>query len=115
VNVDEDGEATSVDFKAGTVISSVAPSLLEQPNMFAYPNPAYLDVRIDFINLPTDDYTLNVYNIIGVKMHSQKERINGSKTIKLSVDDFRKGTYLYSLVNSKGKIVKTKRLMVIKP
>jgi hypothetical protein len=35
--------------------------------------------------------------------------------VTLELQDFRKGTYLYSLVDSKGNIVGTKRLVVLKP
>ena len=37
------------------------------------------------------------------------------KTIKLDISKLRKGTYLYSLTDAKGKTIATRRLMVIRP
>ncbi|MFT5801658.1 MAG: hypothetical protein ACI956_001467, partial [Nonlabens sp.] len=84
-------------------------------DIFAYPNPAINDVRFDFINLPTDTYDLKIYNILGVEVYSQKYNIANRRTIKMDLSYMRKGTYLYSLVDSKGKPVTTKRLVVMKP
>lgn len=84
-------------------------------DIFAYPNPAINDVRFDFINLPTDTYDLKIYNILGLEVYSQQYSISNRRTIKMDLSYMRKGTYLYSLVDSKGKPVTTKRLVVMKP
>jgi len=84
-------------------------------DIFAYPNPAINDVRFDFINLPTDTYDLKIYNILGMDVFSQQYTITGSRTIKMDLSRMRKGTYLYSLLDSRGKPVTTKRLVIIKP
>ncbi len=84
-------------------------------DIFAYPNPAINDVRFDFINLPTDTYDLKIYNILGVEVYSQKYNIVNRRTIKMDLSSMRKGTYLYSLLDSRGKPVTTKRLVVMKP
>jgi hypothetical protein len=41
--------------------------------------------------------------------------ISGNKSIRIELDDFKKGTYLYSLTNSEGAVIGTKRLVVVKP
>ena len=39
----------------------------------------------------------------------------GKRSIKVDLEDFKKGTYLYSLVNDDGTIIGTKRLVIVKP
>jgi Secretion system C-terminal sorting domain len=84
-------------------------------DIFAYPNPAVNDVRFDFINLANDTYELKIFNILGVEVFRKRYVINDRLTVKMDLSNMRKGTYLYSLVNSKGKPITTKRLVVMKP
>jgi Secretion system C-terminal sorting domain len=84
-------------------------------DIFAYPNPAVNDVRFDFINIPSDTYELKIFNILGVEVFRKRYTINDRLTVKMDLSNMRKGTYLYSLVNSKGKPITTKRLVVMKP
>lgn len=86
-----------------------------RPDIYAYPNPAINDVRFEFSNLKPSDYSLKIYNILGVVVMQENYNLNGFKTKKLDVSKLRKGTYLYSLSDAKGKTVATRRLMVIRP
>lgn len=86
-----------------------------RPDIYAYPNPAINDVRFEFSNLKPSDYSLKIYNILGVVVMEEKYPLNGFKTVKLDVSKLRKGTYLYSLSDAKGKTIATRRLMVIRP
>lgn len=84
-------------------------------NIQAFPNPAVERVRFDCTNLPPEEYTLKIFNIIGRVVWKQNYVITGNRSVTLELEDFRKGTYLYSLVDSKGNIIGTKRLVVLKP
>lgn len=84
-------------------------------NIQAFPNPAVERVRFDCTNLPAEEYTLKIFNIIGKVVWKQNYMITGNRSVILELEDFRKGTYLYSLVDSKGNIIGTKRLVVLKP
>ncbi len=86
-----------------------------RPDIYAYPNPAINDVRFEFSNLKPSEYSLKIYNILGVVVMEEKHVLNGFKTVKLDVSKLRKGTYLYSLSDAKGKTIATRRLMVIRP
>lgn len=86
-----------------------------RPDIYAYPNPAINDVRFEFSNLKPSNYSLKIYNILGVVVMQKSYNLNGFKTVKLDVSKLRKGTYLYSLSDAKGKTVATRRLMVIRP
>ena len=105
----------SVRYKSNNAATSSRYLDKGRADMFAYPNPAVNDVRFDFINLPTDTYDLKIYNILGVEVLRNRYHINNSRTVKLDLSFMRKGTYLYSLLDSKGKPVTTKRLVIIKP
>ena len=81
----------------------------------AYPNPAVEWVRFNCANLPQGDYTLKIFNIIGKVVWKENYQLNGSKSIRVELDDFKKVTYLYSLIDGQGNIIGTKRLVVLKP
>ena len=81
----------------------------------AFPNPAIQWVRFDCMNLPADDYTLKIFNIVGKVVWKRTQYIAGKRSIKVNLEDFKKGTYLYSLVNAEGTIIGTKRLVIVKP
>lgn len=109
-------EVETVRFKNTTGISA-APDLLAPgtANIQAYPNPAIEWVRFDCTNLASDNYTLKIFNVIGKTVWKEVYPINGNRSIRIELDDFRKGTYLYSLADSKGNIIGTKRLVILKP
>jgi len=86
-----------------------------KPNIYAYPNPAVEEVNFQFSNLPAGQYNLTIYNILGVEVWDSSYHINNNRTINVNIADLRKGTYLYSLTNSKSKTITTKRLVVIRP
>ena len=84
-------------------------------NIQAYPNPATEWVRFDCSNLPPDDYTLKIFSIIGKEIWKNNYTMSGNKSIRLELNDFKKGTYFYSLEDRKGNIIGTKRLVIVKP
>jgi Secretion system C-terminal sorting domain len=81
----------------------------------AFPNPAVDWVRFDCTNLPQEEYTLKIFNIIGKVVWKENYQLAGNRSIRVELDNFKKGTYLYSLSDKKGNIVGTKRLVVLKP
>ncbi|MBK9337851.1 MAG: T9SS type A sorting domain-containing protein [Lewinellaceae bacterium] len=83
--------------------------------MQAIPNPAIDWVRFDCNNLSADEYTLKIFNIVGKVVWKETFQAAGKRAISLNLENFNKGTYLYSLVNRKGDIIGTKRLVVVKP
>lgn len=83
--------------------------------MNAFPNPAIADVRFEFNNLAKGTYKLTLFNIIGVEVWKKTYKIEGYLVDKFNVSGLKKGTYHYSLTDEAGRIVLTKRLIVIKP
>lgn len=81
----------------------------------AFPNPAVEWVRFDCTNLTPGDYTLKIFNIIGKCVWKKNYTLSGTTSFRMELDGFKKGTYIYSLVDHQGNSVGTKRLVVLKP
>jgi Secretion system C-terminal sorting domain len=84
-------------------------------SVHAYPNPAVDEVNFECRNLQPGTYALKIYNLLGKTVWSKEYLIAGTKSIKVDLDDMRKGTYLYSLSDQHGTVISTKRLVIIKP
>lgn len=117
VNVNpDDGTPTRVEFKVVDENINSALSLSnQQPSILASPNPSYGDVRFDFQNLSPGNYKIKIYNILGTEVWQKDVWVSGIKSIRVNLDSLRKGTYLYSLVDSRGKTLATKRLLIVRP
>ena len=107
--------ATQVQFKRNGITPTVDLDSPGAATIQAYPNPAVEWVRFNCANLPQGDYTLKIFNIIGKVVWKENYKLTGSKSIRVELDDFKKGTYLYSLADAQGNIIGTKRLVILKP
>lgn len=87
----------------------------EAASVLVYPNPAIVDAIFEFANFPIANYTLAIYNLIGIEVWSQPLLLNGDKTVKFNVSRLNKGTYWYNIKDEYGKILYTNRLFVVKP
>lgn len=116
VTTDANGQNPSqVQFKTNDQVTSVKEISSVKPGVYAYPNPAIVNVRFEFSNLVPGRYQLKIFNILGVEVWSQKYQINDNRTEKVNISFLRKGTYLYSLINEDGKTLTTRRLIVVRP
>lgn len=86
-----------------------------RPGVYAFPNPAIVNARFEFTSLPPDRYRLSIKNVLSEEIWAEEFYIQGDDLKKVDVSFLAKGTYLYSLTNSKGKILSTKRLVIIRP
>jgi hypothetical protein len=112
---EEDKEVQSVAYNASIQSDNIQQVGNIQAGLYAYPNPAIVNVRFEFTNLPPGNYKLIISNILGLEEWSQTYYIDGHRTERVNIASLRKGTYLYSLKDEKGKTISTKRLIVIKP
>lgn len=85
------------------------------PGIYVSPNPAIVSARFEFKNLASGTYQLKIFNILGLEVWKKEYQINGNRIEKIPLGSFQKGTYLYSLIDERGKTLATKRLMVVKP
>jgi hypothetical protein len=116
-NYDATGtQLLSVQFKDNATTSVTGgPSAPGKANVQASPNPAIDWVHFNCSNLPGSDYTLKIFDIVGNVIWKESHYLSGNHSLKVSLEDFKKGAYLYSLEDKAGNIVTTKRLVVIKP
>lgn len=117
VTVTNDATETpiAVTYKSNNVITNVSYVNTGRADIFAYPNPAINNVRINFLNITPGNYTFRIFNILGKEVVNKNYQINGNRTVGINIDTLQKGTYLYNLMDARGKVLKTKRLMVIRP
>ena len=105
----------NVEYKSNDITTSVQSANALQPGVYAFPNPAVDNVRFEFSNLEPGNYDLKLFNILGAEVWSDKFFINGNRAIKIDISRLKKGTYLYNLVNDKGKTITTRRLIIVRP
>jgi len=86
-----------------------------QPGVYAYPNPAIVNVRFEFSNLPAGEYQLSILNVLGIEIWSKNYFIEQDWAEKVDVSFLKKGTYLYKLSHKDGKIITTRRMVIIRP
>lgn len=116
VTMDKSGKRPlRVEYRASERITDVQNVQALKPGVYAFPNPAIVNVRFEFSNLPPGNYKLTIYNILGSVVWSERYSINGQRIEKVDISNLRKGTYLYSLQNERGQTIATKRLIVVRP
>ncbi len=113
-DIDND-QVLFVDYKFNDVSTNVQYVNDGKPDILAYPNPAIEDVRLEMMNLNSGKYRVKIYNILGLEVWKKDYTIYGDRIVKVDISNFRKGTYLYSLINENGKTIATKRLVVMRP
>ncbi len=106
---------TNMRFKNNATVDAPALNAPGVAGISAFPNPAIDWVRFDYTNLPQDEYTLKIFNIIGKEVWKETYQLAGTNHFRVELENFKKGTYLYSLSNKKGNVIGTKRLVVLKP
>lgn len=105
----------SIRFKNLGTSPAIEPVAAFSGGIQAFPNPAVEWVRFDCTNIVQGEYTLKIFNIIGKCVWKKNYSLSGNTSFRVELDDFKKGTYIYSLVDKYGKAVGTKRLVVLKP
>lgn len=104
-----------IEFKPRERENSVQNISSVRPDIYVSPNPAIASVRFEFFNLPPGTYKLSIFNIIGQEEWSKMYTITGNYAEQVDISQLKKGAYLYSLKDERGRTLSTKRLMVIRP
>lgn len=116
INADPSGtQVESVTYKSDDVVSSVQTVTERQPGVYIYPNPAIIQARFEFTNLPADQYELEIFDVAGRSVQSRSMYINDYHLETVNVMGFRKGVYLCVLRNQAGKKYAVRRLLVTTP
>lgn len=115
VSLDDLGNPVRVDFKASGRTTPVIIQPTGNIDIHVSPNPTLGRCVFEFENLPPGEYSLQVINILGVKIWERKFDAYGSISLAEDLSGLRKGTYLYSLKTDRGATLKTKRLIILNP
>jgi hypothetical protein len=115
VNLDGAGNINSVQYHPDPFKKDFLKNKNGTPDIIAYPNPTFGELRFYFSNLKPGYYQLKIITIIGKEILSQTHFVNGEKTIKIEDLGLGKGSYFYSLIDDRRKTIKTKRFLVVTP
>ena len=114
--LNEGDTITTIQYKADNILSNTILVKPGKQEIIAYPNPTFGEVQFDLLNFSEGTYKLEIYNIIGKKLWSSRYEVNAyNNSIKENFSFLKKGTYLYSIIDAKGKKINTKRLVIITP
>ena len=115
--VDNPTQLSEVTYKSDVITSifGFAAKGIDLPTVHVYPNPVVEALNLKLNDFATGDYQVKIYNIVGRELMSEQHHVSGQTTINMNVSDLRKGTYLYSIVDSRGKTLVTKRVMIVRP
>lgn len=114
--VDYTGNVEYVEFKASQFSKNIVTSQENKPVYIMSPNPTFGDVKLEMLNADFGEYNLELFNVIGKRIWSDK--INVDKTFssfKLDFTFLGKGTYVWALTNNRGVRITTKRLVIMTP
>lgn len=115
VNLDGSGNISSVQYHPDPFKKDILSNNNGIPDIIAYPNPTFGELRFYFSNLKPGYYQLKIITIIGKEILSQTHFVDGNKTIKIEDLGLGKGSYFYSLIDDRRKTIKTKRFLVVTP
>ncbi len=78
-----------------------------------YPNPTYSIAKMLIANYGIGKYKLEIYNIIGKKLWEDKLMLSKSNLLRYDFSFLRKGTYIIALKDKYGKLITTRKLVII--
>lgn len=79
----------------------------------ANPNPTTGNVTVRLFNYPFDNYSVELYNVVGKKIFSKAFTRKAGRNLKTDISNLKKGTYLYSVLDAKGRKLITKRISLV--
>lgn len=106
---------TSAVFKSELNTRTFAAPVPQEPTVKAFPNPVITDLNLELDNFEPGRYEVRIYNILGREILREQHQVSGATRFSVNVSALRQGTYLYSIVDSKGQVIKTRRIMVARP
>lgn len=114
VVVNEYQQPRYIEFKTHPVATRIFSSEPDRPEIYAFPNPSFGLVRFQLTSLNDGKYKLKVFNILGSPIREMEVMVDDPReTVSMDLSDLQRGTYLFRLVDSNGKTIKTKRVVLI--
>lgn len=104
---------TRVDYQNRDVDSQVTQISYDDNAIVAHPNPSYGPVYVDLFNYPFEDYTLEVYNIVGKRVFVRSFSEKDGRQLRVDLSQLKRGTYMYAIFDGKKRKMVTKRVSLI--
>ena len=114
VDPNDESEVRSIRYKRAAPISNTRDMPFAQGRITVYPNPAGDRFTFEAEGLGDGGpYTFSLFNVLGREVKSAQFRAPGGRIRQpIEAGDLPRGMYLYSLRNSVGRIVGTRRVLV---
>ena len=113
VTEEEDGSVSRMTYVRSDATSSTGGPFLRQASISIYPNPAYGLTTFEVGGLDNGDYTISVFNVLGRRVATTTFSPSlGNAKVPVELNNLPRGTYLYTLMNQRGRILTTRRVMV---
>lgn len=113
VTEEEDGSISRMTYARGDATNSTGGPFLRQAIISVYPNPAHDLTTFDVSGLEAGEYTISVFNVLGRRVAGTRfAPAAGVARVPVELGNLPRGTYLYSLINERGRILTTRRVMV---
>jgi hypothetical protein len=96
-------------------LSPAESTLFEQDEkgVIAYPNPSPGEVFLDLINYPKGQYRVEIYNLVGFKVKTINFDENENTGLKIDLSGLRPSMYSYTVFDSNGRRIASKRINLI--
>lgn len=114
IEVDDDHQVVSVLFKTHPLITRIVTEEPARPDILVYPNPTYGPVRFQLRDLAQGNFTLTIFNILGVAVREVAVTVDHPReTVSVDLSDLKRGTYLFRLQDATGRTFRTKKIVLI--
>jgi hypothetical protein len=82
----------------------------DEGEIIAWPNPTMGPIHFEVFNHPYDEYKLEIYNLVGKKLYTKSFSKMDGRRLFADLSSLKRGTYIYSIFDGKGKKLLTKRI-----
>ncbi|MBU6343123.1 MAG: hypothetical protein KGS48_16630, partial [Bacteroidetes bacterium] len=114
LNQDQNGVRLA-QFKNLVALSNLEPFADENRlSLNVFPNPASEWVQVDCPDFPQDGYTLVLFDGFGHVVESQSHSGLSQGPLRLGMERFSQGMYEFVLLDGKGKLIGSKRFLVLR-
>ena len=79
-----------------------------------YPNPANTNFTLPLILTKGKDIEVSIYNVLGVKVSSEKLNLSAGSHMLVKYFDLKNGQYFVNITDGNGLTIVTKKLLVVK-
>ena len=114
VNVDNEDNPVSIEYIAKEVTTSNPYRSASSLDVTASPNPGIGILEFRFSGAQADQYTIEVRNMVGQSLWDETVYIDGKGRLSANLTHLNRGTYFYTVYDSKGNPLLTQRVVFIR-